>query len=716
MKRSFFTKLILAMFISTFIPVLILSFFNDSVVRKALMAEIEEKNDILLLNVTNSIDSSVTAITNDLMLMSFNSESLQYYININPNKSMIYAGELQKDIIRLKEKYHFLGSIFLYVQDINYLLTDEGSFEQKFFFEQYQSKNLFPSLVESNKMDAMFVQNYHNTKEYFDAIMVTNKFPLTDERWNIIMGVLLRHDIILEEAKRAGLPETTVLFITDQNNKLLFCSDTSKSMEEIQEEISEHDDADQFITLASTDYIISDKQGVSGWHYFTIIPANALKSKAISLRISLFVSNIILIILCSIIAYMMARKLYSPIDNITDLFKTDASSMVDGGKTTDEFAHIYNNINQLMLENKDLQNQFLNILPVIQSNTLLSILHNEISITEAEDKLSQYQITLPHKHSYILMIMEKENAAPSFEVNTVLSGLDAVYYLMDESYRTIVLLNIQTTDLEPIKELFREYPLAISISDEVSRISILSIAYHEANERLMYRSLDSSFEWLDSNAKEKTVGSVLKLPEEYEKKYVTCLLDREFNEATKIIENVLSEYITKDTPLLYLKNTLDVLYNIFDNVYEHYQLNEKTEGIDLIETNTISSVIESILSANDKVVNTVAGLDDKSNDIYMKILCYIDNNYTKDISLQNIASDHGVSYYHLSRHFKELKGQNYVDYITKLRIEKAKILLQDPNVLIKDVALDVGYTNVNTFIRNFNKFTGVSPGQYQKNL
>ena len=48
-----------------------------------------------------------------------------------------------------------------------------------------------------------------------------------------------------------------------------------------------------------------------------------------------------------------------------------------------------------------------------------------------------------------------------------------------------------------------------------------------------------------------------------------------------------------------------------------------------------------------------------------------------------------------------------------MRIQAAKELLADPNIVIKDVAARVGFENINTFFRVFKQFEGVTPGQYR---
>ena len=70
----------------------------------------------------------------------------------------------------------------------------------------------------------------------------------------------------------------------------------------------------------------------------------------------------------------------------------------------------------------------------------------------------------------------------------------------------------------------------------------------------------------------------------------------------------------------------------------------------------------------------------------------------------------------LSQFFKEKTGRNILDYTTQLRMQKAKNLLADPNLTLKDISQQVGYYNVSSFIRRFKQIQKMTPGDYRKTL
>jgi len=68
---------------------------------------------------------------------------------------------------------------------------------------------------------------------------------------------------------------------------------------------------------------------------------------------------------------------------------------------------------------------------------------------------------------------------------------------------------------------------------------------------------------------------------------------------------------------------------------------------------------------------------------------------------------------YLSYFFKEQTGENFIDYLNKVRIEKAKELLKDSSMSLSEIASQVGYSNAGYFNRIFKKIVGITPGQYR---
>ena len=101
--------------------------------------------------------------------------------------------------------------------------------------------------------------------------------------------------------------------------------------------------------------------------------------------------------------------------------------------------------------------------------------------------------------------------------------------------------------------------------------------------------------------------------------------------------------------------------------------------------------------------------DEKSNSIIKRAINYIQNNYTKNIALDDVSLEIDVTPYYFSRLFKEETGINFVEYVTNLRIDKAKELLASVNsISMKEIGIEVGYADSNDFSRRFRKHEVIS--------
>ncbi len=107
---------------------------------------------------------------------------------------------------------------------------------------------------------------------------------------------------------------------------------------------------------------------------------------------------------------------------------------------------------------------------------------------------------------------------------------------------------------------------------------------------------------------------------------------------------------------------------------------------------------------------------DPQSDAVAKAKDYIDSHYSQDLSLEDISRQTDISPYYFSKLFKNKTGVTFIDYLTNLRIDKAKELLKDPSRSMKEICSEVGYSDPNYFSRIFKKITGKTPTEYKDGL
>jgi len=127
---------------------------------------------------------------------------------------------------------------------------------------------------------------------------------------------------------------------------------------------------------------------------------------------------------------------------------------------------------------------------------------------------------------------------------------------------------------------------------------------------------------------------------------------------------------------------------------------------------TFSEAVKSLLAALVEFRDSHTG--GRYQSVIVKAREYIDGNFaSNDISLYSTAEYVGISPNHLSAVFVQETGENFIDYLTRIRIEKAKQLLRDTAMKSSDIAYEIGFNDPHYFSNTFKKNTGLSPREFR---
>ena len=106
--------------------------------------------------------------------------------------------------------------------------------------------------------------------------------------------------------------------------------------------------------------------------------------------------------------------------------------------------------------------------------------------------------------------------------------------------------------------------------------------------------------------------------------------------------------------------------------------------------------------------------DECSNNIVDIAKEYIKSNYNKALNLDDVSFYVNISPYYFSKIFKEGTGENFIEYLTNIRIDKAKELLNNTDYSMKEICALIGYSDPNYFSRSFKKNVGVTPTEFKE--
>lgn len=97
-------------------------------------------------------------------------------------------------------------------------------------------------------------------------------------------------------------------------------------------------------------------------------------------------------------------------------------------------------------------------------------------------------------------------------------------------------------------------------------------------------------------------------------------------------------------------------------------------------------------------------------------LQFIDKNLTKNLTLERVADYMNISPHYFSKLFKSEVGQNFIDYVTEKKVERAKEMIRETDIPLNTIAFEMGFNEANYFSKVFKKITGKTPSQFRKTV
>lgn len=183
----------------------------------------------------------------------------------------------------------------------------------------------------------------------------------------------------------------------------------------------------------------------------------------------------------------------------------------------------------------------------------------------------------------------------------------------------------------------------------------------------------------------------------------------EFHYAKKAISVRAIEYLLKPVNEEELITAIEEAVN---RIEEREALIDKATGkrksdLENLGTTHTEGASEDVLSEDDTLNNV------RLHAIAEHIRTYVEMHYQEDVSVQDVAGLFHYSDAYFCKIFKQCFEKSFIVYLSELRIEKAKELLADVSVNVKDISTRVGYRDSNYFTKVFKRNTGETPSEYR---
>ena len=157
---------------------------------------------------------------------------------------------------------------------------------------------------------------------------------------------------------------------------------------------------------------------------------------------------------------------------------------------------------------------------------------------------------------------------------------------------------------------------------------------------------------------------------------------------------------------LLLRNSSDYDENDVELVLSGFSQTGKFENIEEMRTELLSIIEISVKKGVDKEKT----VDDKIS----SAIKFMQNNYNKDISINDVAERYNLNINYFSVLFKKKTSRSAINFLTELRMKAAKEYLKNTEENVADISKKVGYEDTQYFFRVFKKSEGITPLMYRK--
>ncbi|WP_273319982.1 response regulator [Vallitalea guaymasensis] len=271
-------------------------------------------------------------------------------------------------------------------------------------------------------------------------------------------------------------------------------------------------------------------------------------------------------------------------------------------------------------------------------------------------------------------------------------------------------------------EKFYSIGMYIGVGDNYAELQDLHFSYKDALNALEYRVLNGSNKIIYKMDVEKTSSFSYHKIDEYlrELEYAIKIGG---NKTDKIIDYIFSIIIFSNVHISQFRTILLKITTTILKAYEDICSGSPNDVI--IDFNQFNEVfgkerIDEVKTYYKKLCKNLSNeinkerIDIKASQM-QKAYQFIYNNYqNKSLDINMICNHLNISSSYFSRIFKTETNQTFMQYLTKVRMEKAKDLLINSDYKVYEISEKVGYEDPHYFSYNFKKKTGVKPTQYRK--
>lgn len=490
----------------------------------------------------------------------------------------------------------------------------------------------------------------------------------------------------------------------------------------------------------------------SEWLYISAVPTTAITSPVVLTSKLIVLFSLLGIAVAIFLSWIVSTRIYMPVGRMVGLLRKAGGAMSGGDK--DEFAYLEEQWQSIMSQSFILKKQLQAELPLLKEGFLLQLIHGGFSSYSEEELVERMSNLGWQTHNRYMVVINlqllgfskrsgrltskdeelitfaaaniaEELAVMRFEQANVINfhdlSIGLLLFASKASFNRSSIHSFSEALMKEINELLH-LRTVITISSSTTEISKVPYLFEEVREAALFRDFALRNQMIDlEEQNELPLDKEMHYSFTIEREIVQFMRLGRQEETEQAVSSFLQALTTDGVTESVVQQGMLQLLGKMQNTMLQCGINPHRlyKGSNLFERLSQIKVPEDMLVwMRTRVIQPFfAELSARSTDRYLEIVekavTYIEAHYARDISLDECAEYAGTNQYSLSKAFKQFTGRNFVEFLTEIRMEKAKELIRETGLKIHDIAESVGYQH-SYFNRIFKKLEGVTPGRYRE--
>jgi AraC-like DNA-binding protein len=593
-------------------------------------------------------------------------------------------------------------------------------------------------------------------------LVLIHKIPAFSTRPYGALLVYLNKSIIDKEITQLNPYENSISFMIRPNGEWITAGKSADANEKllkeyIKDQIVKRESASDSFTVKweGTEYSVAYATfSRTGWHYMIATPLQQLMAPiTLTSKLMLGVSSfgILIAVLLSLLA---SQRMYRPIKRLVQMFGEGMGNRTMEDDRSDEIKFIENKWLKTTRQSQMFRSLVEENAHNMKKGFFLQLVQGHLyffSEEELRERMDRYGWDTAKKGFLLILIQlspfveagKRFLEGDDYLVTFAAANIIEEFSIEMKNVEVINLHNLSVCLLvsfalsEPQEQFKREIfsycndliallgkllgvQVSVGVSKTVDEIKALPKSLNEVVQCLHFRNIGEQGQILHADELITQLRSSMDYPFQIEKELIhalqmgaeenTILKLNEFVQAVKQnggnafqIQQYMAQLLGR---ILRAMMQLGVPLNTYNRGVNLYEQLFGLREMDQIHKWFVNKVIRPYIKS------MIERQDIETRQTIRQVLDIIDEEYMQDISLEYLSQRIGLLPKRLSAVFAQVTGQNFVDYVTNVRLERSKELLINTDLKVNDIASRVGY-QTSYFIKIFKKSQGMTPGEYR---